>query len=742
MMRSYVRVAFLAVLLAGADGVVRSQDAVPAVKTELVQVDVVVTDKDGKLVRDLTRDDFEVFEDGKLQHITHFLLTGRRGATPQRGSAPEGNAPEDAVAEGAGEPGRDIVVIVDDLHIERGNLDSAKEALRRFVDEFVAADDSVAVVTTSSPGGIQQLTQDRAVLKQAINRLRGQEAGVATARGTQMTAAQAELILRGDHTALRLAARMLMDEPASVLDAASPRAQVEASSGHAPAGVDPQEKAAVREAQRQAWVILGEALRDSETTLSTVDDVLRSLSSRPGRKICLLVSDGFLVGAGTSGEQTRLLRQVIDAATRSGTVVYALDARGPASTGADAGVAGAAAPPGLRERVARLAEQECSETLQGLAKDTGGFLIRGTKELTAGLRRMLEDGEASHLIAYEPINTKRDGRFRSIEVRLRRHSDFTVRARRGYFAPDDRKQASRSDRPAGIRPLAKVAAPPALDEAEARAALNAPMPPNGIPVQLTADYLELPPAGPQVVVRAHVDLAGLRWQELGGRRQATVELVCGVYDANGGPIGAPFGRRTELDLASEEYERAAEAGVQYQRQIPLRPGRYQVRLVAREPKLGQLGGAAEWVEIPELGEKKLAMSGVFLSSSAPASASAVAGGPGGSEMLRDSHALRRFKPGERLYFQFYVYNPLVDEKGVSDVVLQAQILSGGKVLAASKPQPAALQKKDGVPVPETNGMPLESLAPGSYELRVVVVDRRVNVTAFRRVAFTVERADN
>ena len=146
-----------------------------------------------------------------------------------------------------------------------------------------------------------------------------------------MTAAQAELILRGDHAALRLAARMLMDEPASVLDGASPRAQAEASSGYAPAGVDPQEKAAVREAQRQAWVILGEALRYSETTLSTIDDVLRSLSSRPGRKICLLVSDGFLVGAGTSGEQTRLLRQVIDAATRSGTIVYALDARGPAS---------------------------------------------------------------------------------------------------------------------------------------------------------------------------------------------------------------------------------------------------------------------------------------------------------------------------------------------------------------------------------------------------------------------------
>ncbi len=94
--------------------------------------------------------------------------------------------------------------------------------------------------------------------------------------------------------------------------------------------------------------------------------------------------------------------------------------------------------------------------------------------------------------------------------------------------------------------------------------------------------------------------------------------------------------------------------------------------------------------------------------------------------------------GSSVYFQLYVYNVLADEKGASDVVLQAQIRSGDKLLAASKPQPLSFQQKDGVPLPQTNGMSLEGLDPGRYDLRVVVVDRRANATAYRSVDFTVE----
>jgi hypothetical protein len=137
--------------------------------------------------------------------------------------------------------------------------------------------------------------------------------------------------------------------------------------------------------------------------------------------------------------------------------------------------------------------------------------------------------------------------------------------------------------------------------------------------------------------------------------------------------------------------------------------------------------------VPDLADKKLAMSGVFLSTSA--STAAV---PGGQEAVRDAHTLRRFRRGDSLYFQLYVYNPLLDQKGASDVVLQAQIWGGGQAIAASRAMAVAFQEKDGLPLPETNGLPLEGLAPGGYELRVVVVDRKAGAQVFRRVDFTVE----
>ena len=289
--------------------------------------------------------------------------------------------------------------------------------------------------------------------------------------------------------------------------------------------------------------------------------------------------------------------------------------------------------------------------------------------------------------------------------------------------------------------------PLGMDDTEVRAALAAPRPPGDIPVHLNADYLQLPPAGPQAIVRAHVDLSALRWQEVAGRRQAALDAWGGVFDASGRAIGEPFGRHSDLDLTTEQHRRATKEGFQYRQQVALPPGRYEIRFVAAESHAGRLGGASQWLDIPDLSEKKLAMSSVFLSSAGTggpnaAAPNAAAHGQdtvaGGDEALHAVPALRRFKRDDSLYFQVYVYNPAVDEKGSSDVVLQAQIWSGGKVIAASKPRPAALERRDDLPVPETNGMSLQGLEPGDYNLKVVVVDRKGDATINGSTDLTVE----
>jgi VWFA-related protein len=281
---------------------------VPDVRAELVQIDVVVTDAEGQPVRGLGRADFEVREDGKPQRVAQFL------------GAPSEPPPG---------PRRRVVLLVDDLHIARSGLDDVKQALRRLVAEIVSPEDEVGLVTTAS-GPVQPLTRDRAVLGQAIQKLSLHDVALPPSHGAWMSAAQAELVLRGDRNARRLAARVLVDEPGSSFDATTPRAALDAARGGSPAASigSEAERAAEKEVERQARAVLAEALRFSSVSLGAIEGTLRGLGGAPGRKICLLVSDGFLVGAGTSEERTRELQRVIDAATRSGTVVYALATRG------------------------------------------------------------------------------------------------------------------------------------------------------------------------------------------------------------------------------------------------------------------------------------------------------------------------------------------------------------------------------------------------------------------------------
>jgi VWFA-related protein len=413
-----------------------AEDSTPSVRAEVVRLDVVVTNAQGTPVRDLVREDFAVFEDGKPQRLTDVVFVGGPGAVALATAAGP------ATSEDEQEPRRPVAIVVDELHLSQRGVGAVKETLRRFLADTVAPDDEIALVLVGSPAATVKPTRDRAALRQGIERIRARGDSITTGQGAQLTPEQAEQILRGDPSALRLAARLAMDEPGSLFSGRFiPK---NGSSDPVPAGVEPGEKAAAIDAEKQARRILAEALSISEISLGTLERVLRALAPFPGRKLCLFVSDGFLVGRGTSEEQTSRLQQVIDAGTRSGTAVYPLLAGALAPIGGDAAAVGGAGPAGLRDRVARMAEQQRMETLQGLADDTGGLVVRGTDAIGVGLARMLEDGESVYLLGYEPTNQKRNGRFRRLVVRVLRHRDYVVRTRKGYFAPDAKKLAKQA----------------------------------------------------------------------------------------------------------------------------------------------------------------------------------------------------------------------------------------------------------------------------------------------------------
>jgi len=694
----------------------------PPVTTELVRIDVVVTEKNGRPRQGLSQDSFVVLEDGQPQHIAQFeaFVSARpSGPLPAKATAPP-PAPddEDARPKRATPPRRYVVLAVDDVHIEAGNLLRIKKALNRFLESEVEPEDQIALVTTSGTRGIfQEFTDDRHALQRSVDRLSAQERSVLQTGAPYLTEYQAQEIERGNDDAVRVAVEEIKAE-----------------------GVFQDDESAGNQARARAREVVAESIHNSRITLETLDSVVRSLSEIQGRKIVALVSDGFMAGVSITGIGGFDIRRITDAGTRAGVVIYALDTRGlvalPLGRTASSRMPALASTFSDRDILNKQGEIATRDAMHALASDSGGFLVQNTNDLTTGLRRILNDTETYYLIAYESTNTKRDGAFRKVEVRLPGVRDIRIRTRKGYFAPDDRRpNASRL-----------AAAPPAADSAlesealwasEINRALTSPAPLTGVPVSLAADFVSLDGTAPQLVVSSYVDLKSVPFQQTGTRHTATVDAAAVVFDESGMVVDRLAPERAAMDLPEGSYEKALRQGLEYQRAVSVKPGRYRVRVAVREDGGGKLGSSSQWVTVPDLAEGKLALSSVFLlekqepSTEKPASVA-------GDLSLRGVQARRRFKHGATLYAQLFAYNPGRDASGATNLVSQAEIWRGGELLASSSTEPMAAGDKGGPPLPQTRSVKLGPFAPGDYEVRIVVTDAVAQKMTSRRTAFTIE----
>ena len=688
----------------------------PVVRTELVQLDVTVTDKDGRNVSGLTARDFLLLEDGRPQALSHFALGGRPAIETSAASASAAPAPAAPVAAPAAQSppppvarGRHLVLLVDDLHTAPANLPQAQEAMRRFVREQIASDDRVAVVTTSGSGGVfQDFTGDAEALVRAISRLRSHYEPVEALGRPYLTEHQAELIDRGDVEALRVATEELL--------------QIDDYLG---------EEMAKQQAYNQARRMVVEITQRSSRALAVIESVVRGLAPITGRKVVVLASDGFLIGLGSLETSGYDLRRITDAATRSGTVLYALDTRGliAEAPGGNAEYRGAEVlrAPGARQSLQTRSVEAMRQGLNALAADTGGFLVKNSNDLDQGLGRILRDNETYYLLAYEPTNTARDGRFRKIQVQLRARPELKLRTRSGYFAPDERKAT-------GLDPESD---PETRREREMAQALGSLFPLQDVPLRLAADFIALPPQGSQAVLKIHADLRNVPFQRKDDRYQADLEIAGAVYDEGGKLVGDVAGERAALNLTAESYVRTVSEGLILQKSVPLPPGHYQVRLAAREASRSLLGSVSQWIEIPDVDRRPLTLSSIFLLADMPLEGPPVAAGGAGSSDKSPGRAVadvqidKTFGPGQGLHYAVHVYTP---SASASDLVtLQAQIWQGRRLVGVT-PKHELPDSPEGRRWSER--IALEAFPPGDYELRVVAT-RPAGGRAERRVGFRV-----
>src|SRR6185295_11915346 len=155
------------------------------VRVDYVEVDVVVTDREGKLVRDLKKEDFQVLEDGKSQVVSAFTIVDipvERADRPLFATAP---IEPDVKTNEKPFDGRVYVMVIDDLHTRFGRTQRVRGAARQFIERRLGANDLMAVVhTAGATEANQEFTNNKRLLLAAVDRTSGRKLDSATAGKT------------------------------------------------------------------------------------------------------------------------------------------------------------------------------------------------------------------------------------------------------------------------------------------------------------------------------------------------------------------------------------------------------------------------------------------------------------------------------------------------------------------------------------------------------------------------------
>ena len=664
------------------------------ITTALIQLDVTVKDRNGRTVTDLRPDEFEVFENGEKQKITTFSFVSNAAATAETMTARRSrtNALPPTTATSA-TVRRSIALVVDDLNLSSESVVHVKRGLTKFVDEQMQEGDLVAIVRTGAGiGALQQFTNDKRQLHAAIDKLRWNPLGY----GKTSTFEQ----LQPKYNA-RFPSR-----PPSTGERTVEGLRREADD------------------YRQSIFASG--------TLAAVNFVVRGMQDLPGRKSIMLLSDGFrlysedALGFREWSRTMEALRRAVDAANRASVVIYTVEARGleiNSLTAADSTSGWSRTEIKQAESDRRNTIEDSQIGLSFLARETGGTAVLNTSDLGLGIRRILDD-QSYYLIGYEPDDATFDPkarRFNNIEIRATRPDTFT-RYRSGFFAVSDEKPA-RPQQTSGERLVS---------------AMTSPFAANDIFIKLNALFYSSPKGG---TVRS---LVHLRAQDLtftdepDGRKKAVFDAVAVAFGDNGVAVEKKSDVHT-IVLKKEALERLLESGLVFDFLFPVKkPGAYQLRVAIRDHASDKLGTASQFIDVPEMKQDRLVLSGVVLENIPHEDWQRQRnGGTARSkpDPLRDT-SLRQFKRGTVVNYGFSIYNPKL-AGGRPDISYRTSIFRNGKLIFEGKSQPI-LQSDAGPPINFTSALAIGSeMETGDYILQIVVTDNAANNTATQFVQFEI-----
>lgn len=666
------------------------EDDVVRITTNLVQIDAVITDKNGRPITDFKPEELQLYENNRPQKITHFsYITAdttdnpppskpTAGDNKMPGIPPDRLRPEDVR--------RTIALVVDDLGLSFPSTHFVRRALKQFVDQQMRTGDLVAIVRTSGGiGALQQFTSDKRQLYAAIDHIKWYAGG---------------------------------------------RSSVGA---FAPSGdLDAQNKE------------LDDFRSDlfSVGTLGAISYVIRGLSDLPGRKSILLISDGFKIGdrdfqssTSRNDRTTQRLQRLIDETSRASVVIHTINASGlqalsslrAEDSTADSNNSSGARTSDQIQQALRDRSNEALDLQSGLdflADETGGTSIRNSNDIAGSIKKIIDE-KGYYLIGYRPDQSTFDFRtgpqkFHHLSLKVLRPGNFNVRMRNGFYgvATEDKSKPG----PAGVRE-------------QILRALISPFGSADIPVRLTSLFANDAKEGSFMRSLLHVDGSALTFtDEPDDWHQAQFDVVAVTVGENGNIVDE-VSRVDRLRVRGEAYQRVLKAGFVYMVTVPIKkPGAYQLRVALRDHESERVGSSSQFVDVPDMKKRRLAVSGILLNAMQAATTQPVSQTPLPSDQSQPNQseldpanraAVRQFRQGETLQYSFAIYNPHLDPAtGQPQLQTQLRIFRDGQPVFTGRVQrftvnnPPDISRLSAASSIKLGG----DMTSGEYVLQVIVTD--------------------
>lgn len=668
--------------------------------SNLVIVDVTVRDKSGKPVDNLKLQDFTLLEDGKPQKVQVFehqqLSTEPEPPEPppaleDRNALPP--VPKTTIT--AEHPGtiqyhdkRLMVLFFDFSNMGIPEQLRAQEAAQTFLDKQMTSSDMVAILLFTTAIQVKtDFTGDRTVLGDIIKALPIGEASD--------MAADADT---GDENGEDTGAAFVADETEF-------------------------------------------NVFNTDRKLAAIEEAVRKLAALPEKKALVYITGGI---SKTGIENQAQLEASINAAHKANVAIFPIDARGlmgdPPGGGASKGASrGAGIFNGGLLNAQRASINNSQETLATLAADTGGKVFLDSNDLATGLQQVQQEMRSYYILGYYTTNTKEDGKYRKIVVKLNSNLSAKLEFRDGYYAQKVWGKFNGQEK-----------------EQQLKEALAAGDPLTDLPLALEVDYFRVSPNAYFVPVSVRVPGSVLALaQKKSGAGETEFDFVAQIQDERKAVVGN-VQDYIKVKLGASDAEKLARRNFHYDAGFTLAPGRYRMKFLVREAQSGKMGTFDARFVVPDLTADSMTLktSSVIWSSQREPLKAAVGEAEKVKKKYVQSNPLvvgeekvvpnitKVFRRSQNMYISFDVYDaaPDPDDQRLRRVAVSMSLFNqkGAKAFEAGPLRATELAVTRPNAVPVQLQVPLKDLAPGRYTCQINVVDEVGRKFAFPRTAMVVQ----